>query len=106
MSAHFVLQWTAGKHLLDHVYSGPHAERDLMADIVKGEFSGTIDQIDHYDTDEHIADDVTADIAINIANTFNAGDEVPARLWDFIEEFAGWEYLQGLRRADPTFAAP
>jgi hypothetical protein len=105
MSAHFVLQWTAGKHSLDHVYSGEHAERDLLADIIRGEFAGAIDQIDSYNTDEHFADDVTADIAAKIANTFQTGDEVPPRLWDFVEEFAGPEYLHGLRRADLTFAA-
>jgi hypothetical protein len=54
---------------------------------------------------EHVADDVTEDIAIAIAGSFDPGEPIPAALRDFIETHAGLDYARGLRVADRSFAA-
>ncbi len=52
---------------------------------------------------EHVADDVTEDIAI--AGSFDPGEPISAELRDFIETHAGLDYARGLRVADRCFAA-
>jgi hypothetical protein len=54
---------------------------------------------------EHVADDVTEDIAIAIADSLDPGEPISAELRDFIETHAGLDYARGLRVADRSFAA-
>ena len=54
---------------------------------------------------EHVADDVTEDIAIAIAGSLDPAEPIPAALRDFIETHAGFDYARGLRVADRSFAA-
>jgi hypothetical protein len=54
---------------------------------------------------EHVADDVTEDIAIAIAGSLDPGEPISAELRDFIETYAGLDYARGLRVADRSFAA-
>lgn len=54
---------------------------------------------------EHTADDVTSDIAVDIAQGLDPGEPVSRELFDFIEANAGSDYARGVRVYDSTFAA-
>lgn len=54
---------------------------------------------------EHTADDVTEEIAVEIARGLDPGEPISPELRDFIEHAAGLEMARGLRVYDPTFAA-
>ncbi len=54
---------------------------------------------------EHTCDDVTEEIAVELANSLDAGEPISSEIHAFIETNAGLEYARGLRVYDPTFAA-
>ncbi len=101
----YVIHWADQKWEGERHYKGPLAEACVISDIMCGSIDGTVQEVDYYDTEDRIADNVTEDIAVKIANTFQTGDVVRPDLWDFIETHAGHDYLRGLRQADMTFQA-
>jgi len=112
----------AGRHNLDvthytilcvHRGAGYFAERTLedscsresaIADIMAGQVEG-VAKIFAFNPAEHIADDVTEEIAIEIANRLDPACPIRADLVDFIETHAGLDYARGLVVEDRTFAA-
>jgi hypothetical protein len=113
---------TAGRHnpdvahyaiLCAHDGLGFFAERTLadacsreaaIADIMAGEVAG-VERIFCFNPAEHVADDVTEAIAIEIANRCDPASPIRAELFDFIEAHAGLAYARGLAVEDRTFAA-
>jgi hypothetical protein len=90
MSDVFVIHWS-DKHYIGHdVERGGGARERVIAAIMGGHVQGSIDTIDHYDTEEHTADDVTEDIALAVAQrVVDIGDPPSAFVRDFIEEQCG-----------------
>ena len=113
---------TAGRHNLDVTHYailcvnqglGYFAERSLeashsresaIADIMAGQVEG-VAKIFAFNPVEHLADDVTEEIAIAIANRLDPACPIRADLIDFIETHAGLDYARGLAVEDRTFAA-
>jgi hypothetical protein len=90
LSAIWVLHWS-DKHYLGHMIERGTGGRDaLLAAILGGHVEGSIDGVDMYDTDEHVADDVSEDIALELARRVVAiGDPPTGQVRDFIEEQCG-----------------
>ncbi len=74
-----------------------------IADIMAGQVAG-VEKVFAFNPAEHTADDVTEEIAIEIANRCGANPIAPA-LYDFIETHAGLELARGLRVCERSFAA-
>jgi hypothetical protein len=96
-----------------HKGLGYFAERPLeasasreaaIADIMAGQVEG-VEKIFCFNPAEHIADDVTEEIAVEIANRLDPASPIRAELFDFIEANAGRDYARGLTVVDRTFAA-
>ncbi len=99
--------------LCAHDGLGYFAERSLeasasreaaIADIIAGEVEG-VEKVFCFNPVEHIADDVTEEIAIEIANRLAPAAPIRPELRDFIEANAGLDYARGLGLADRSFAA-
>ncbi len=96
-----------------HDGAGFFAERSLeasasreaaIADIMAGQVDG-VERIFAFNPAEHLAYDVTEEIAIEVANRLDPASPIRAGLRDFIEANAGLAYARGLAVADRTFAA-
>jgi hypothetical protein len=96
-----------------HRGAGYFAERPLdssasreaaIADIMAGQVEG-VEKVFCFNPAEHIADDVTEEIAVEIANRLDPASPVRPELLDFIEANAGHDYARRLRVEDRTFAA-
>jgi hypothetical protein len=74
-----------------------------IADIMAGQVAG-VERIFAFNPAEHTVDDVTEEIALEIASRCGA-DPIPPALYDFIETHAGLSVARGLAVADRTFAA-
>ena len=74
-----------------------------IADIMAGQVAG-VEKVFAFNPAEHIADDVTEEIAVEIANRCGPEPISPA-LHAFIELHAGPALARGLAVADRTFAA-
>jgi hypothetical protein len=74
-----------------------------IRDIGNGEYTNVAAVI-AFNPSEHTADDVTEEIAIEIANGLDASEPITAELFDFIETHAGLDYARGLRVADRTLS--
>ncbi|HUI96127.1 MAG TPA: hypothetical protein VLX44_10265 [Xanthobacteraceae bacterium] len=74
-----------------------------IADIMAGQVAG-VEKVLAFNCAEHIADDVTEEIAIEIANRCGPEPISPA-LHAFIEDHAGPAFARGLAIAERTFAA-
>jgi hypothetical protein len=92
---------------------GYFAERSLeasqsreaaIADIMAGQVEG-VEKVFCFNPAEHIADDVTEEIAIEIANRLDPASPIRPELRDFIETNAGLDYAHGLAVEDRSFAA-
>ncbi len=105
MTAIYVIHSHDARNEFELLEKGAAARTRIVAAITGGHITGTIDRVDCYDTDEHVADDVSEDIAIEIANGVDAWDSITPQVRSFIETHAGLDYARGLRVADPTFAA-
>ncbi len=80
------------------------ASRDTtIADIMAGQVSG-VEKIFAFNPAEHTADDVTEEIAIEIANRCGDDPITPA-LHDFIETHAGAAFARGLAVEERSVAA-
>ena len=99
--------------LCAHQGHGYFAERSLeasasreaaIADIMAGQVEG-VEKVFCFNPAEHIADDVTEDIAIEIANRLDPASPIRPALRDFIEANAGLAYARGLAVEDRSFAA-
>jgi hypothetical protein len=97
--------------LCDHRGVAYFAERTLadaasrettITDIMAGQVAG-VEKIFAFNPAEHIADDVTEEIALEIANRCGAEPISPA-LHTFIEAHAGPALARGLSVAERTFA--
>jgi hypothetical protein len=113
---------TAGRFNLDvthytilcvHRGLGYFAERPLdssasreaaITDIMAGQVEG-VEKVFCFNPAEHIADDVTEEIAVEIANRLDPASPIRPELLDFIAANAGRDYARGLRVEDRTFAA-
>ncbi len=105
MSQIYVIHSHNSRDEFERLEKGAAARAVIIAAIVGGHITGTIDKVDCYDTDEHVADDVSEDIAIEIANGVDAWDSITPQVRSFVETHAGLDYARGLRVDDPTFAA-
>lgn len=92
---------------------GYFAERSLedscsldqtIADIVTGQFEA-VAKVFAFNPVEHTCDDVTEELAVEIAGRCDAGEPISPELYAFIETNAGLEHVRGLRILDRTFAA-
>jgi hypothetical protein len=72
-----------------------------LADIMSGEIEEVV-QILACNPVEHTCDDVTEDMAIDIAH--RVAGPIRQALYDFIERAAGLDYARGLTVIDRTFA--
>ena len=113
---------TAGRHnpdvahyaiLCAHDGLGYFAERTLeasvsreaaIADIIAGQVEG-VEKVFCFNPAEHIADDVTEEIALAIASRLDPASPIRPELRDFIEANAGLAAARGLAVDDPSFAA-
>ncbi len=99
--------------LCAHDGLGYFAERTLeasasreaaIADIMAGQVEG-VENVFCFNPAEHIADDVTEEIAIEIASRLDPAAPLRPELRDFIEANAGLAYTHGLAVDDRSFAA-
>ena len=74
-----------------------------VRDILRGQVEG-VERVYAFNPAEHTCDDVTEAIAIEIANSLDAGEPISPELYAFIEEHAP-AHARGLRAYDKTFAA-
>jgi hypothetical protein len=113
---------TAGRFNLDvthytilcvHRGLGFFAERSLeasasreaaIADIMAGQVEG-VERVFAFNPAEHIADDVTEEIAFEIANRLDPASPIRPELRDFLESNAGLAAARGLRVDDRSFAS-
>jgi hypothetical protein len=113
---------TAGRFNLDvthytilcvHRGLGFFAERSLeasasreaaIADIMAGQVEG-VEKVFAFNPAEHIADDVTEEIALEIANRLDPASPIRPELRDFLESNAGLAAARGLRVDDRSFAS-
>jgi hypothetical protein len=93
--------------LCAHQHLGYFAERlledscsraTLLKDIIDGNLTRVM-KVFAFNPVEGWSKDVTEDIAIEVANSLDASDEIPDPVIDFIEANAGLEYAKGLRAA-------
>jgi hypothetical protein len=75
-----------------------------IADIMAGQVEG-VERVFAFNPAEHIADDVTEDIAIEIANRLDPAGPIRPALRDFLEANAGLAAARGLAVDDRSFAA-
>jgi hypothetical protein len=96
-----------------HEGAGYFAERPLEAacsrdavirDIADGQVEG-VARVFAFNPAEHIADDVTEEIAIALARRCPPGEPITPAVRDFIEANVGLAYARGLAVDDRTFAA-
>src|SRR5690348_686535 len=89
--------------LCAHRGLGFFAERELeasasreatIADIMAGQVEG-VEKVFAFNPAEHIADDVTEEIAVEIANRLDPAASIRLELRDFIEANAGLAYARG-----------
>ena len=74
-----------------------------IADIMAGQVEG-VEKVFAFNPAEHIADDVTEEIALEIANRLDPITPIRPELRDFLETNAGLAAARGLRVDDRTFA--
>ena len=80
------------------------ASRDTtLADIMAGQVEG-VEKVFAFNPAEHIADDVTEAIAVEIANRLDSTSPIRPELRDFIESNAGLDFARGLAVEDRSFA--
>ncbi len=75
-----------------------------LRDIASGEFA-RVARVYAFNPAEHVADDVTEEIAIELARRCAPGEPIAPALLDFIEAHAGLAYARGLHAFDRSFAA-
>jgi hypothetical protein len=101
MTAIYKVEWSSEYYRGSTWEMDPNGEQKIIDLIVQGQIEGKVERVTRYDFEE----DLTEDIAVEIARRFGDGDFVRPDLWQFIEDNAGPEYVEGLRLADMTFAA-
>ena len=74
-----------------------------ITDIMAGQVE-RVEKVFCFNPAEHIADDVTEEIAIEIANRLDPAFPIRPELRDFIETNAGLDYAHGLAVEDRSFA--
>jgi hypothetical protein len=74
-----------------------------IADIMTGQVEG-VEKVFAFNPAEHIADDVTEEIALAIANRLDPASPIRPELRDFLETNAGLAAARGLSVDDRTFA--
>jgi len=81
------------------------ASREVaIADIIAGQVEG-VEKVFAFNPAEHIADDVTEEIALEIANRLDPICAIRPELRDFLETNAGLAAARGLAVDDRSFAA-
>jgi len=99
--------------LCAHRGLGFFAERSLEAsasreaaitDIMAGEVEG-VERVFCFNPAEHIADDVTEEIALAIVHRLDPASPIRPELRDFLESNAGLDAVRGLRVDDRSFTA-
>ena len=81
---------SSDRNYISHVLERGDARERVIGDILGGHVDGNIDRIDCYDVDEHTADDVSEDIALELARRVVAlGDPPDEQVRDFIEDQCG-----------------
>lgn len=74
-----------------------------IADIMTGQVE-RVEKVFAFNPAEHIADDVTEEIALEIANRLDPASPIRPELRDFLETNAGLAAARGLSVDDRTFA--
>jgi hypothetical protein len=75
-----------------------------IADIMAGQVEG-VERVFAFNPAEHIADDVTEEIALEIANRLDPAAPIRPELRDFLETNASLAAARGLAVDDRSFAA-
>lgn len=96
---HKGIRWFAERRLEDAC-----SRAETVKDIRNGEFA-TVVAVYSFNPVEHTSDDITEEIAVEIASGLDAGEPISPELRDFIEAHAGLEYARGLRVYDRTLTA-
>lgn len=91
-------------YFAERTLEGSCSRSQTIEDIIAGQF-GVVAKVFAFNSCEHIADDVTEEIAVEIANSLDPAEPISEQLHDFIERNAGQSFVRGLRLADRTFAA-
>ena len=75
------------EHYINYrVEKGPGARERVIEMILGGHFTGCIDRVDRYNVDEHIADNMSEDIAMALAmRIVESGDPPSDQVRDLIE---------------------
>ena len=75
-----------------------------IADIMAGQVEG-VERVFAFNPAEHIADDVTEEIALAIASRLDPASPIRPELRDFLEANAGLDTVRGLSVDDRSFTA-
>jgi hypothetical protein len=75
-----------------------------VEDILTGEL-GPVAKVFAFNPVEHVCDDVTEEIAVEVANSVDPTQPISEPLHSFIWRNAGEGYVRGLRIAEHTFRA-
>lgn len=110
MSETWVIHWSSQRETGQALIVGDEA---AAARAILGSETFAPDEVtkvERYDTDEHVADDVTEDMARLLAcgaqdAEWRGGDGITPELRDFIERHGGLAWTAGLRVIDTSFAA-
>lgn len=85
----YVIHWRE-KRFTGHSIPAGSTQAHAIRHIMGGHVEGAITRIDRYDTDEHIADDCTEDMARALARAVaDDGDPATDQVRDFIESVLG-----------------
>lgn len=91
--------WFAERHLADACI-----RETTVQDIKSGQVE-YVAKVFAFNPSEHTCDDVTEEIAVEIARSLDPSEPISPELHDFIETHAGLEMARGLRVYDRSFAA-
>lgn len=96
---HRGIRWFAERRLEDAC-----SRAETIKDIRNGEFAEIVAVV-AWNMVEHTADDVTEEIAREIAHSLDPSEPISPELFDFIERAAGVDVARGLRVYDRTLTA-
>jgi len=90
MAETYVLHWH-DRHNADQVLAetGPGARERIVSAILTGQAAGPIDLIVRYDPEEHIADNVSEEIALELERCIANGEPENDQARDLIETQCG-----------------
>ncbi len=90
-------------YFAERTLEASQSRETAIADIMAGQVEG-VEKVFCFNPAEHIADDVTEEIAIEIAHRLDPAAPIRPALRDFIESNAGCDYARGIAIEDRSFA--